>query len=188
MRTKTILLCLITWGTLTAIASADSGVRIVYGPGSSDDKRAPSAHRVDINQHHGAYLVRRPIVYPEATVGRWLSNQPVHRHLGVYEMAGTRISFDPQANYHRQRAYEDKIDDNHSLLKAQRLYSSLNRQGARIVINRREKNDEQMTGRTIRPRMIIMRPKVEPDGKQQRPMPTVPAPADKRDRIMASAR
>ena len=182
------LLCLITWGTLVAIASADSGVRIVYGPGSSDNKRAPSAHRVDINQRHGAYLVRQPITFPEATVGRELSQQPVHRHLGMYEIAGTRITFDPQANYHRQRAYEDRLDDNHSLLKAQRLYHALNQQGAYIVVNGRKQYYEQMTEQTIEPRMIIVKPKAKPDGDQQRKMPSTPPRIKKRDREMASTR
>jgi len=79
---------------------------------------------VDADRPNAARIVVRPRLYPGVEVTRELSAQPVHPYLFEYHAAkhahGTYVDA-----YRSLDTGEQRLDENHSLVKAQRLYRSL---------------------------------------------------------------
>ena len=161
-------------------ARADSGVQIFYA-GQSDRAEGAKSYPINHDAQQHIRLIRRPIGEPSASVGRAISEQRVHRHLGEMVVVNQRVLFDPTADYYRQEG-GNSIDDNHSLLKAQRLYFSLNAPGVSVIRGGQEKGTD--AAGHIQPRMIIIKPAAPP---RLRSLPTAPAPPKDNQRQMAAA-
>lgn len=92
-----------------------------------------------------------------------------------------RVLFDPYADYYRQ-GRGNSIDDNHSMLKAQRLYFRRNARGVYVIRGQQKKGND--AAGHIQPRMIIIKPAAPPS---PRSTPTAPAPPKDTQRQMAVA-
>ncbi len=118
-------------------------------------------------------LVQRQVAEPAAVVSRELSQQPVHPHLIELKVAQTTTYIDPAKDYQFQNG--NPIDQNHSILRAQRLHAALNAPGVVIVRNPRaaEVEDQMIRADEIQPRAILQlppRPGQQPQ-KQDQPTP-----------------
>ncbi len=129
-------------------------------------------------QHSGTSVV---------TSARLKQIQPSHREPIAVRVVNSTIYLDPQADYIRQG--EHRIDANHYIPTAQRLYRSLNARPARII--RREDYRRPVRHRRIerstRRQAIFVKPFNKPrDAKPKKtPIPTVPRPPQKSSRLLA---
>ena len=141
-------------------------------------------HRVDVGQEKRVYVVTRPIVDPSVTVDRGLSEQPVRPWLIEVKLVNTKVYLDPEADYIRQG--DGQIDENHSLVAAQRLGRSLRAQSVQTIYGRAARRPAVV----IRPAMMLLRPPgLAPRGvpQDEKGMPIIPEPNKKPARQMASA-
>jgi len=106
-------------------------------------------------------------------------------------VVNTPIVVEADTDYLHQGEF--RIDQDHHIPAAQRLYRSLTAKPARIVRNNRSRTDRPTTA-SIQPRMIFLKSGPGPHNPNARPnkkgpIPTVPAPPrqNKRERLMASA-
>lgn len=121
-------------------------------------------------------IVLRPIVEPAAVVSRELSEQPTRPWLIEVRRPGRSLQMflDPQENYERQGP--NPIDENNSILRAQRIGNALRNPGVQIV--RGHGNGPRVvTGPA--PVMILEKP-------NQPAMPSVPAPKSERGKLMVN--
>ena len=70
------------------------------------------------------------VIDPAATVSRELSEQPVRPYMIHVQLPGTTTYLDPTANYLHQFNDPGQIDENHWILRAQRLAQALHAPGA----------------------------------------------------------
>ena len=122
-------------------------------------------------------IVLRSISEPAAVVSRALSEQPTRPWLiEVRRAGGTPIFLDPQENYERQGP--NAIDENNSILRAQRQGVALRTPSVQIV--RGNLNGSRViTG--PQPYMILEKPDQSPD------MPSVPASKSEKGKLMVKA-
>jgi hypothetical protein len=142
----------------------------------------------------GVTVVTNPIVNPAATVSRDLSQQPTRPDLATVRVGVTTIHIDPDRNY--TDGTRNRLDQNHSLVRAQRLFKSLHARKAYVVVNeqvraavgnRAADGEPQpriiIDARALR-RMLMLdaipeSPNTDPDG-QAVPMPHTPTnPTDR---------
>ncbi len=142
--------------------------------------RAGSVVVIDVNddEHRHVYLVRRPIVEPASVVDRGLSEQPVHEHLMELSIAHVRVLADPDLNY--QVKPEGELDDNHSLLAAQREYKAERHAGVKSL---RAMRTDAAASSHPRPSMILTKPAAP---AVPRFVPEAPAPQKATPRLMAA--
>jgi len=140
-----------------------AGVRVITG----HDLRQGEQSRVTV--------VTRPVAVPAATVSRELSQQPVHPHLIEVRYVNTTLYLDPNADYIHQGV--NRIDDNHSLVKAQRLGRSLRAKGVTVIYGSPQR--AALDPMNIEPRAVIMRPMRGPVPQHPGDMPIVPQPPEK---------
>ncbi len=80
-----------------------------------------------VNLEHNTRIVVPPLLHPEVAVSRTLAAQPVHPHMVQVVIGGSNRSaalttwIDPL----RRIDGEGRLDANHSLVRAQRLYNAL---------------------------------------------------------------
>ena len=159
-------------------------VASTYASGQYDDRTAfdrvdrtrpavitrSGVHRIEI--HHPrrdrVELVERRVVEPAAVVSRALSEQPTYLHEVQLDVINTPIWVDLSENYTDER--HGGLDDNHSIVKAQRIARSLRANHARVVRN--PARAQHRDAAAIKPVIVIEKPKVN-DGPD--PIPTVPA-------------
>ena len=128
----------------------------------------PVAYRV-CDPNPRVYIVSRQVVEPAATVSRSLSEQPVRPFLVEVKIVNTTTFIDPMSDLQYQGV--GKIDDDHSLLKAQRLARA--RMSAGVVTYRSLATQPTVAGVMPTPAMILMKPAM-PGIDPQSPMPIVP--------------
>jgi hypothetical protein len=102
----------------------------------------------------GTQVITRRVVEPAATVGRQLSEQPVHPHLIEVRVVNATVWLDPDKDYIRQGHY--KIDENHHIPAAQRLARSLMALPARTYWGSMDSQSALVNG--VKPHMILMKP------------------------------
>ena len=130
-------------GSTTALAAHHDG-RIIRG---SDDHGQIISPDTDA---HGTTLVR---VQSRPALRRvYLVDNAGHGHRTTLQVVNTPIDLDAHANYLRQGQY--RIDDNHHLLRAQRLYRSYLARPARVIRNNTAAGDETSEV-SIQPQLII---------------------------------
>lgn len=108
---------LLTVGLLTLISATASAQDRPYQP----------AYPQQPDQTNGARIYVPPQLHPQVAVSRTLAAQPVHPHMVQVSLGGAAYSgqlttwIDPLARIQG----EGKLDENHSLVKSQRLYNGL---------------------------------------------------------------
>ena len=128
-------------------------------------------------------VIERLVVAPEAVVSRQLAEQPVHPHLIEVYVKGRTPSFgsrgaatiwlDPDVNYYREPGSPVHLDQNHLILRAQRLARSLRARGAYTVWG--SERASKPTPRVFRPHMILLEPQFKHAPKQKLPeLRTIP--------------
>lgn len=148
-----------------AVASCVTAAPLMAGSG-------PVAYRAS-DQNPRVYVVTRPIVEPAATVSRALSEQPVRPFMIEVKIVNTTTFLDPLTDLQYQGV--GKIDDDHSLLKAQRLGRAMMSSG--VMTYRGRAVEPALAGGAPTPSMILMKPgmlKSDPNN----PMPIVPEKPD----------
>jgi hypothetical protein len=127
----------------------------------------------DPTQGSGVQIITRDVVEPAATVSRELSEQPVRPYLTEVKVVTQIIQLDPAADYERQDNAEGRLDENHWILRAQRLARSLSNPGV-TVIHGNGPRPLREPG-SVQPAMIFIKP---PNMKQDLPkqieMPVTP--------------
>jgi len=71
-------------------------------------------------------IYRNNVVEPAATVSRELSDQPVRPWLAKVKVVTQIVYIDPQADYLHQDDCVGRLDENHWILRSQRLANALN--------------------------------------------------------------
>ncbi|WP_432797717.1 hypothetical protein [Poriferisphaera sp. WC338] len=100
-------------------------------------------------------LVERRIVTPDATVSNGLAKQPVWPGMAEVRRGSITVFIDPnQARYGQRDRVNAGIDENNGLLKAQRLWRSLNNK-QRVFVIRNEQASVDANGKRIQPRGVI---------------------------------
>lgn len=166
MSAKHLTSCIIaSLATLGSVAPLMADVEVI------------TAHRLSRGDHARVYVVTRPIVVPAATVSRELSEQPVRPHLVEVQLVNTTIFLDPDADYVNTGV--NRIDENHSLIKAQRLARSLRAYANSVRVIHGMDAHEVINPHAIRPSMIMMKPRLGPAPAQPGDMPAVPQPPEK---------
>lgn len=119
---------------------------------------------VDSSAANPTTIVNRTVVAPAATVSRELAEQPVHPYLlEVQQPGGARVTLDPAKDYNGSPIH--KLDENHWILKAQRLHTSLSTPTV-MTIGPSERPQTAALGK-IEPRAILLKPGVPGNGPQQ---------------------
>lgn len=124
-----------------------------------------------------AAVVVRPVAAPAATVDRALAEQPVRPYLIEVRLVNTTVYLDPAVDYGRKRV--GSLDEDHFILKAQRVHASLQPQGPRVMYP--PTPVEERAGET-QPAFILHRPAPAPPRPQAvpgRPAPPRAAPMEK---------
>ncbi|MCE9591114.1 MAG: hypothetical protein K8S99_11380 [Planctomycetes bacterium] len=166
MPVSTLKSCLLAGlATLSLSAPLFAGVEIV------------TAHRLPQGQGPRVYVVTRDIVEPAAIVTRELSEQPVRPDLIEVRMVNTTVLLDPDADYYHQGV--NPVDQNFSLLKAQRLARSLRGYARGVTVIYGGPVRETIDVNSIKPRMIMMKPTPGNGPQQPGDMPIVPQPPEK---------
>ncbi|MEM9252800.1 MAG: hypothetical protein AAGB29_10670 [Planctomycetota bacterium] len=118
------------------------------------------AERVPLNPNRtGAYIAVRPVLDPAAVVDPALAATPTFPNLVKVVYANSTAVYINPADLQFIRSTDGigQIDDNHSLLRAIRVATSVNRPGAYVVSKTpREAVDRPMT--TARPILRIRKP------------------------------
>jgi hypothetical protein len=117
-------------GGMAALAMAETPESRVLG---RHDTPVVTRHRVLTTASPHTRLVLRRVVEPAAVVGRDLAEQPVRTDLVELQVVNTTIYLDPDADYEHQGV--NPIDEDHRILKAQRLARSLLARPARVLRN-----------------------------------------------------
>ncbi len=145
-------------------AQADESVQIVTRPGPgvvvavAADEAGQAEQLYTIHRDRVNLVRHHRVVEPAAVISRELAEQPVYPHLAQLRMDHTIIYVDPNYDYRAKRP--GRLDEGHSILRAQRLYHALNRKPVEIVTNPR--GHEAMHERTPTPRAIFLRPEATP--------------------------
>ena len=101
------------------------------------------------------HIVYRPVFKPAATVDRELATQPVHPHLIEVAVGQTTIMLDPHQNLRRPTG---GIDENHSLMRAQRQWLGRQAKPARVLQRPVSLSQIDEDRKTIFPRAVIPAP------------------------------
>ena len=93
---------------------------------------AREVERVPVSPVRSRYphIVYRPVFETAATIDRELAMQPVHPHLIEVSVGHTTITLDPHQNLRRPTG---GIDENHSLMRAQRQWLDRQAKPARVL-------------------------------------------------------
>lgn len=138
-------------------AHADQPARILAHPG----------HRASTR------LIIHPVVDPGLTIDPDLARQPTRPDLIRVRVVGAMVELDPGVDY-LHTSDDRHLDDNHTLLRAQRLHRSLTAPAAAIVRGDGAPPPSVDVSR-IQPRAVIEKPHharpIAPDA-----IPSVPAP------------
>lgn len=119
---------------------------------------------VDLSAANPTTIVNRAVVAPAATVDRALAEQPVHPYLiEVQQPGGARVTLDPAKDYNGTPIH--RLDENHWILKAQRLHSSASTPGV-TTIGPSERPQAAALGK-IEPRAILLKPGAPGNNPQQ---------------------
>lgn len=144
---------MVRWFVFGVCFAAGAGAAIVMAgdkPGSFVKYSA-----VDSSPVNATTLVTHTVVAPAATVDRGLAQQPVHPYLmEVQQPGGAAVRVDPARNYNGTPIH--KLDENHWILKAQRLHNSTTATTVE-TIGPSEKEAPVALGK-IEPRAILMKP------------------------------
>lgn len=131
---------------------------------------------IDSSAANPTTIVNRTIVAPAATVDRELAEQPVHPYLiEVQQPGGARVTLDPAKNYNGTPIH--KLDENHWILKAQRLHASSSTPSV-VTIGPSERPQAAALGK-IEPRAILMKPGALPKQDNDGNIPAVPEQPEK---------
>jgi len=132
-----------------------SGVPMLYNNGAFFQRPTAANTRV-LPQ---VVVIERHVVEPAAVISRELAQQPVHPHLievfifGEGQQGSSTIYLDPDVDYINQGYL--KLDEGHSINRAQRLARSLRGRPGMIVYGSRQAAPEAKTSSVIKPHMII---------------------------------
>ena len=149
-------------GSTTALAAHHDG-RIIRG---SDDHGQIISPDTDA---HGTTLVR---VQSRPALRRvFLVDNAGHGHRTTLQVVNTPIDLDAHANYLRQGQY--RIDANHHLLRAQRLYRARLARPARVIRNDAVAGEEETQAVAIKPQIIIDKRLLPPRSKPKSQDPVV---------------
>ncbi len=195
---------------------------LIGGVAMAQDTPYQRSHNVNSFQSQGGTRIITPAqLHPNVTVSRTLAAQPVHPHMvkviigggspGANTSAGAgQIStwIDPM----RKLDGDGGLDENHSLVKAQRLYLSLTMTSTeelnairshshevyantyaqsnrvRIVVNPKARQDAAGMARAPKPMMVLTKPvdtKAKPQAQpapEEKPVPMPVAPTRDEDR------
>jgi hypothetical protein len=113
--------------------------------------------RVPLDRPAEAEVVIRPLAdapAPAALVDRALAEQPVHPYLIEVRLVNTTVYLDPQADYQHKRV--GSLDENHFILRAQRLYQSLGGEPARVIYGSRARRP--LAGGPGGPAVVLLKP------------------------------
>lgn len=150
---------------------------------------AVRAHQLQVPVKRRVWVASRPGADPAAITSRPMGLHTHTADLVAVRVVNTTIYLDPNADYTHQG--EHRIDSDHTIVAAQRLYRSLNAKPAR-VIRKDPSHRHRVTAAAglIVPRAVI----TKPSGKQPSPkakkiqIPSVPGPPKKKpSRLMAYA-
>lgn len=111
-------------------------------------------------------VVLRPVVEPTATVARPLSLQPVRPWLVELRLATTTIFIDPHASLRQD--FNRGIDENHTLMRAQRLGLNRSALPARVIRNEQAAAIEALDhgGAVPQPILRFRKPQPQRDAPQ----------------------
>lgn len=110
-------------------------------------------HRVDPSNNSAYVVESAPVVAPAATVGRALSEQPVHPWMYKVRVGSTTTLLDPLANYSDDGP--GRLDENHWIPRSQREFISRHGdQGAYVIMGR----PDGRASRQFEPLMTILKP------------------------------
>ena len=169
-------------------ASAQAGEMVVTGRDAT-----VRAHRVYSPVKRRVWVSSRLAARPASIVSKPMNLDTHHDDLIEVRVVNTSIYIDPNADQMHQG--ENRIDENHHIPAAQRLYRSLNAKPARIIT--RNDHRRQAPQPRTRPSMILMRPSSMPEMHMDTPrlrvprklkkktIPSVPSPPKKRQRLIA---
>lgn len=128
-------------------------------------------------------LIHRPVLVPSATVSKAVSETPVLPHLARLQVGVTTILIDPEVNYLAEQP--GGIDENHSIVKAQRTWKALNAKPA-FVTRRVARPVAGSVDAAVAPtpRAILLRPDLldKKPAPAQDGMPVIPRPQKHDDR------
>jgi hypothetical protein len=159
--------------TLAATLSASSASADEHACGIAVEPGVRPSTRILVN----------PVVDPQLVIDPDVSRQPTRPDLIRVRIPGTVVELDPSVNYERS-LNGNRIDENHSLLRAQRLHNAIVGQAPTTgyVIRGLGHAERHVDVASIRPRMIIQTPGT---GTRHKPapepgdIPVVPAPQTK---------
>jgi hypothetical protein len=167
---------------VTAVASAQDTAFVV----TRDLQVHRSATQLRVNPHPGFVqighpqrdavgLIHQPVLVREATVDPRVSATPALPHLARVQMGTQTILVDPNVNYLSKAP--GRIDENHSIVRAQRMFNHLASQGGRTYFG--QPRQDAIDPAEIRPSAVILRPNLldEPQRHPRDGMPITPAPA-----------
>ena len=126
------------------------------------------------------------VIDPAVTIDRDLSEQPVRPYMVRVQLPGTTTYIDPAANYLHQFNDPGQIDENHWIMRAQRIANS---QNAQTVVTYYGSPRGMQGPVTFAPHMILLRPPMMPGMKQPQPdQVPVPQQPDKEATKVASSK
>lgn len=129
-------------------------------------------------------LIFERVYVREATVDRLVSETPALPHLARVQMGSTTILVDPNIDYLSKSP--GRIDENHSIIRAQRMFKALapNRS---YVVRGLPRPESAVDVDAIRPSAIIQKPNLfdKPRKDEVDNMPMIPAPQPALRRQMA---
>jgi len=126
----TALLTTLLAAAAAPAALAASQTAYILGPGHHAATHEPAVTK--LHKTHHVSLVTRPVAEPAAVVAEPLADQPVWDHMIELQVGGgTTVFIDPDTDYVNRDI--GGIDEDHSWVKAQRLYRSLRAKGVQII-------------------------------------------------------
>jgi len=125
-------------------------------------------YTVEPRQHQSVQIVTRRVVEPAATVSRALSEQPVRPHMVELRIADRTTFFDPQAEHLQPRRF--RIDENHTIIRAQRLANSLNARPVTVIYGSDAAAERNLEPQ---PHIILLKPDYLRPAPRPRSLPPV---------------
>ena len=191
-RKSSILSCALLIGSTASLTLADPagplspvrcGVRVINGGNPAVVTVTESSQQAisyPLQSSAAALTVGGAVVAPAAIVSRDLAMQPTYSGLATLQIADNYTIIDPYADYRRHDSPAG-LDSNHSIVRAGRLYQSLNAGPTSYVLQggKPEASAEPAADRPVQPIMIIPKPMVPPADvplETATPAPASPAP------------
>lgn len=133
----------------------------VIGAAVSEVKAEPAELVLPIDRSNSGApvsVIKRPVLVPDATVSRAISETPVHPHLIEVRVNHTTVYLDPEKDYTNLRPDGRGLPEDHSLVRAHNLAMRMRAVNEQRVFYGSDRSNGAKAA-LPKPRMTIIKPK-----------------------------